>query len=64
MLRLFDDMANMSKLEAGDDAVRKEHREGVCNCRKPSKPLWDMLAHKKITQFISKCDATGMDKKI
>ena len=25
LLRLFDDMANMSKLEAGDEAVRKEH---------------------------------------
>ena len=25
LLRLFDDMANMSKLEAGDQAVRKEH---------------------------------------
>lgn len=25
LLRLFDDMANMSKLEAGDEAVKKEH---------------------------------------
>ncbi len=25
LLRLFDDMVNMSKLEAGDDAVEKEH---------------------------------------
>ena len=25
LLRLFDDMANMSKLEAGDQAVRKQH---------------------------------------
>ena len=25
LLRLFDDMVNMSKLDAGDDAVKKEH---------------------------------------